>query len=149
MKDLTIVRYPHRGSAKAVKSALNLYFHSRARAARVLALSIVIWLIPPVGRASEALEQKFDGVVVPRQWVQVVPQVNGVVSRILFVPGQRVSKGDVLFEMDADDFAIDVRIAQSELDEARARLSLAEDAAARQARLLKRDLVRLKRILRF
>jgi membrane fusion protein (multidrug efflux system) len=137
MKDLTIVRYPHRGSAKAVKSALNLYFHSRARAVRVLALSIVIWLIPRVGIASEALEQKFDGVVVPGQWVQVVPQVNGVVSRILFVPGQRVSKGDVLFEMDADDFAIDVRIAQSELDEARARLSLAEDAAARQAQLLR------------
>jgi membrane fusion protein (multidrug efflux system) len=39
--------------------------------------------------------------------------------------------------MDADDFAIDVRIAQSELDEARARLSLAEDAAARQAQLLR------------
>ena len=111
MKDLAIVRYSHGGSAKAVKSALNLYFRNRARAARVLALSIVIWLIPPVGSASEALEQKFDGVVVPRQWVQVVPQVNGVVSRILFVPGQRVSKGDVLFEMDADDFAIDVRIA--------------------------------------
>src|ERR1700727_2412265 len=116
MKDLAIVRYPHRGSAKAVKSALNLYCHSRARAACVLALSIVIWLIPPVGRASEALEQKFDGVVVPRQWV---------------------SKGDVLFEMDEGDFTIDVRIAQSELDEARARLSMAEDAAARQARLLK------------
>ena len=90
MKDLTI---PHRGSAKAVKSALNLYFHSRARAARVLALSIVIWLIPRVGIASEALDQKFDGVVVPCQWVQVVPQVNGVVSRILFEPGQHVSKG--------------------------------------------------------
>jgi hypothetical protein len=64
-----------------------LTFVSRARAARVLTLSIVIWLIPPVGRASEALEQKFDGVVVPRQWVQVVPQVNGVVSQILLVPG--------------------------------------------------------------
>ena len=139
MKDLAIVRYPHRGSAKTVKSALNLYFHSRARAACVFALSIVIWSIPPVGSASEALEQKFDGVVVPRQWVQVVPQVNGVISRILFVPGQRVSKGDVLFEMDADDFAIDVRIAQSELDEARARLSLAEDAAARQAQLLRQN----------
>jgi RND family efflux transporter MFP subunit len=139
MKDLAIVRYPHRGSTKAVKSALNLYSHSRARAARVLALSIVIWLIPPVGSASEALEQKFDGVVVPRQWVQVVPQVNGVVSRILFVPGQRVSKGDVLFEMDAGDFTIDVRIAQSELDEARARLSLAQDAAERQARLLRQN----------
>jgi multidrug efflux pump subunit AcrA (membrane-fusion protein) len=139
MKDLAIVRYPHRGSAKAVKSGLNLYFHSRARASCVFALSIVIWLIPRVGRASEALEQKLDGVVVPRQWVQVVPQVNGVVSRILFAPGQRVSKGDVLFVMEADDFAIDVRIAQSELDEARARLSLAEDAAARQAQLLRQN----------
>ena len=138
MKDLAIVHYPRSGGATAVESALNLYFYGRARAC-VLALSIVIWLIPPVGIASELLEQKFDGVVVPRQWVQVVPQINGVVSRILFVPGQRVSKGDVLFEMDADDFAIDVRIAQSELDEARARLSLAQDAAERQAVLLRQN----------
>jgi membrane fusion protein, multidrug efflux system len=139
--------YEHRLAAEIVAMIRNtgvdgrrvLAFVSRARAARVLALSIVIWLIPPVGSASEALEQKFDGVVVPRQWVQVVPQVNGVVSRILFVPGQRVSKGDVLFEMDAGDFTIDVRIAQSELDEARARLSLAQDAAERQARLLRQN----------
>jgi hypothetical protein len=38
--------------------------------------------------------------------------------------------------MEADDFALDVRMAQSELDEARAHLTLAEDAAARQAQLL-------------
>jgi RND family efflux transporter MFP subunit len=139
MKDLSIVHYPRREGATAVEYALNLCFDSRARVGRVLALSIVIWLIPPVGIASEVLEQKFDGVVVPRQWVQVVPQINGVVSRILFVPGQRVSKGDILFEMDADDFAIDVRIAQSELDEARARLSLAQDAAERQALLLRQN----------
>jgi multidrug resistance efflux pump len=122
MKDLTIVRYPHPGRAEAVKSAFNLCFHSRTRAACIFILSVLIWLIPRHGITSEALEQKFDGVVVPSQWVQVVPQVNGVVSRILFVPGQRVSKGDVLFEMDADDFAIDVRIAQAELEEASARL---------------------------
>ena len=136
MKDLAIVRYSHGGSAKVVKSALNLYFHSRARASCVFALSIVIWLIPRVGIASEALDQKFDGVVVPCQWVQVVPEINGVVSRILFEPGQHVSKGDVLFEMEADDFVLDVRLAQSELDEARAGLTVAEDAAARQAKLL-------------
>ena len=112
------------------------HFHSRARASCVFALSIVIWLIPRVGIASEALEQKFDGVVVPRQWVQVVPEINGVVSRILFEPGQHVSKGDVLFEMEADDFVLDVRLAQSELDEARAGMTVAEDAAARQAKLL-------------
>ena len=84
MKDLAIVRYSHGGSAKAVKSALNLYFRNRASTACVFALSIVIWLIPRVGIASEALDQKFDGVVVPCQWVQVVPEINGVVSRILF-----------------------------------------------------------------
>jgi multidrug efflux pump subunit AcrA (membrane-fusion protein) len=139
MKDLAIIRYPDGVSAKAVKSALSLYFHSRANAACVFALSIVIWLIPRVGIASEALDQKFDGVVVPCQWVQVVPQVNGVVSRILFEPGQHVSKGDVLFEMEDDDFVLDVRMAQSELDEARARLSLAEDAARRQAQLLSQN----------
>ena len=74
MKDLAIVRYPDPGSSKAVKSALNLYFHSRARASCVFALSIVIWLIPRIGIASEALDQKFDGVVVPCQWVQVCPR---------------------------------------------------------------------------
>ena len=136
MKDLAVVRYPRAGSAWAVKSAHDRRFRSRTTVAYVFALSVAILLIPPVGIASEALEQKFDGVVVPSQWVQVVPQINGVVSRILFAPGQRVSKGDVLFEMDADDFAIDVRIAQAELDEASARLSLAEDAAERQAQLL-------------
>jgi len=133
MKDLAlaIVRYPHTAGAKAVKSALGLCFHSRTRAACVFVLFVAIWLISRLGIASEALEQKFDGVVVPREWVQVVPQINGVVSRILFMPGQRVSKGDILFEMDDDDFAIDVRIAQAELDEARARLNLAKDAAER------------------
>ena len=92
--------YERRLAAKIVAMIRNtgvearrvLAFVSRARAARVLALAIV-WLIPRVGSASEALEQKFDGVVVPRQWVQVVPQVNGVVSQILFAPGQHVSKG--------------------------------------------------------
>jgi multidrug efflux pump subunit AcrA (membrane-fusion protein) len=99
MKVLAIIRYPHRGSAKAVKSKLNLYFQIRARTACFFALSSVVWLIPRDAIASEALDQKFDGVVVPCQWVQVVPHINDVVSRILFEPGQHVSKGDVLFEM--------------------------------------------------
>jgi membrane fusion protein, multidrug efflux system len=133
--DLAIVRYPRTGSAKAVYSALK----QALMAACAFALYVVIWLIPGVGIASEVLEQKFDGVVAPRQWVQVVPKVDGVISRILFTPGQRVSKGDVLFEIDPDDFAIDVRIAQAELDESRAHLSMAEDAAARQAVLLKQN----------
>ena len=135
MKNPGIPSYAPRGIS-IVKSSFNFPFYSQLISALILPLFIVTSLIPRAGMASEALEQRFDGVVVPRQWVQVVPQVNGVVSRILFEPGQHVSKGDVLFELDPDNFAIDVRIAQSELDEARAHLSLAEDAAQRQARLL-------------
>jgi multidrug efflux pump subunit AcrA (membrane-fusion protein) len=99
----------------------------------------VLPLIPGTVLGSDILEQKFDGIVVPRLWVQVVPQVDGVISRILVAPGQRVSKGDILFEMDPEAFAIDVRIAQSELAEARARLTMAEDAAERQAELVKQN----------
>jgi membrane fusion protein, multidrug efflux system len=145
MMDLAIVRYPRRGSAKAVYSALNQICAMSggnripSMAACAFALYVVIWLIPGVGIASEILEQKFDGIVAPRLWVQVVPKVDGVISRILVTPGQRVSKGDVLFEIDPDDFAIDVRIAQAELDESRAHLSMAEDTAARQAALLKQN----------
>ena len=142
MMALAIVRlYPRTRSAKAVYSALNqicemsggklLCSRSPSRAACAFALYVVIWLIPGVGIASEVLEQRFDGIVAPRQWVQVVPKVDGVISRILFAPGQRVSKGDVLFEMDADDYAIDVRVAQSELAEARASLSMAEGTSSR------------------
>jgi len=123
------------------KIRLDRYFPGRARVGLIFALSVVIFVcwFPRFGFASEVLEQKFDGIVVPRLWVQVTPQIHGVISRILFAPGQRVSKGDPLFEIEPDDFAISVRIAQAELDESRARLSMAEDAVGRQRQLLKQN----------
>jgi RND family efflux transporter MFP subunit len=108
---------------------------TRLRAASI----IVLCLVSGAALGSEVLEQRFDGIVAPRLSVQVVPQVDGVISRILVAPGQHVSKGDILFEIDPDDYAIDVRIAESDLAEARARLGLAEDAATRQAELLKKN----------
>ena len=66
MKDLAFVLYPHRGSAKAITRALNLYVPGRARAACVFALSIVIWLVLRVGIAAETLDQTFDGSVALR-----------------------------------------------------------------------------------
>jgi RND family efflux transporter MFP subunit len=140
MLGFDIVRHPCGRGANAVRnSALNRCFCGRARTGLIFALSVVICLIPHFGFASEVLEQKFDGIVVPRLWVQVTPQIHGVISQILFAPGQRVSKGDPLFEIDPGDFAINVRIAQADLDESRARLSIAEDAAGRQRVLLKEN----------
>jgi membrane fusion protein, multidrug efflux system len=112
---------------------------ARWRNRLTIASVIVLCATARAAFASDILEQKFDGVVAPRLWAQVVPQLDGVISRILVAPGQRVAKGDILFEMDGEEFAIDVRIAQADLAEARARLNLAEDAAQRQAELVKKN----------
>jgi multidrug efflux pump subunit AcrA (membrane-fusion protein) len=121
--------------------AMNIARKLPARSSSRLAIGciIVLCVVSRAALGSEVLEQKFEGVVAPRLWVQVVPQVDGVINRILVAPGQHVSKGDILFEMDAEDFSIDLRIAQADLAEARARLNLAEDAAERQAELLKKN----------
>jgi membrane fusion protein, multidrug efflux system len=126
----------HHARARTGTAALNFCFRGRVRAGLIFALSAFICWIPRFVTASAVLEQKFDGVVVPRLWVQVVPQIHGVISQISFTPGQSVAKGDVLFKIEPADFAIDVRLAQAELDESRAHLSMAEDSAARQKVLL-------------
>ena len=131
--------HPRSPRAADHSGPVNLCCRGRATAGLIVALSVVLCWIPNVAPASEALEQKFDGIVVPHLWVQVVPQIHGVISRILFEPGQRVAKGDVLFDIDPGDLAIDVRIAQAELDESNARVGLAEDAAGRQRELLKKN----------
>jgi membrane fusion protein (multidrug efflux system) len=145
MKALSIVRHPCISRAKAGWGALKqarrvagkelVRRRTQLWAVCVIALS----LFPSAVRGSEILEQKFDGTVVPRLWVQVVPQVEGVISQIRITPGQRVSKGDILFEIDPEDFTLDVRAAQSEVDEARARLDMAEDSATRQTILAKQN----------
>jgi membrane fusion protein, multidrug efflux system len=111
------------------------WFGCRAKVSWLLALAIVIWSQAQDRLVADDLEQKFTGLVVARLWVQVVPEINGKVSRILFVPGQRVARGDVLFELDPDALRIDVSTAQADLAEALARLKLAEDEAGRQAQL--------------
>jgi membrane fusion protein, multidrug efflux system len=133
MEDFDIVHHPRAPDSTA---ALNCCFRGRVRAELVFALFAFICWIPRLVTASDVLEQKFDGVVVPRLWVQVVPQIHGVISKISFAPGQSVSKGDVLFEIEPDDFAINVRLAQAELDQSNAHLTMTEAAAARQKVLL-------------
>jgi RND family efflux transporter MFP subunit len=145
MKVFTIDKCHGNGSASVGDSGLSRTPKidcrelARWRTKLLVACIIALLVIPGAVLGSEVLEQKFDGIVAPRLWVQVVPQVDGVISRILVTPGQHVSKGDVLFEIDPEAFAIDVRLAQSELAEARARLTMAEDAADRQAQLVKQN----------
>lgn len=88
--------------------------------------------------AAYAAELTFDGVVEPRQRVQIANQVSAVVKSIKVAPGGRVEKGDVLFELDPAAFEIDVAEARARLAEAQARLLLAEDVEQRQRELMDR-----------
>lgn len=88
--------------------------------------------------AADPLNLTFSGIVEPRERVAIANQVTGVVSKVLVVAGQRVEKGHPLFEIDAEPFEIDVMTARADLDEARARLRLAEDVSSRQGKLAER-----------
>ena len=82
-------RYPRNGSVRVRENAFSrapkigrgelARWRTKLWVAGVIAFS----LIPGAVRGSEVLEQTFDGIVAPRLWVQVVPQVDGVISRIL------------------------------------------------------------------
>lgn len=98
----------------------------------------VAFLLPVTAHGAEPLTLNLTGVVEPRERVAIANQVTGIVSKVLVLAGQHVEKGDALFELDAEPFKIDVATAKAELDEARARLRLAEDVASRQGRLAER-----------
>ncbi|MDX2263405.1 MAG: efflux RND transporter periplasmic adaptor subunit [Hyphomicrobiales bacterium] len=95
-------------------------------------------LLSTLAHAVDPLTLNLTGVVEPRQRVAIANRVTGVVGKVLVVAGQRVEKGDVLFELESASFKIEVAAAKAELDEARARLRLAEDVASRQGRLAER-----------
>ncbi|HEX2840472.1 efflux RND transporter periplasmic adaptor subunit [Hyphomicrobium sp.] len=95
-------------------------------------------LLPVAALGADPLTLNLSGVVEPRERVAIANQITGVVSRVLVVAGQHVERGDALFELDSEPFKIDVATAKAELNEARARLRLAEDVAARQGRLAER-----------
>lgn len=114
--------------------------HSGRRFGRRAAagLALLLGALAAVAASAETVEYRFDGVVEPRQRVELANRVSGVVTKIHVAGGERVEQGAVLFELDPSAFRIDVDIANAAVAEARARLALAEDAARRQATLLAR-----------
>ena len=81
-------------------------------------------------------EWVFSGQVAPRQTVEVANQINGIVKQIHVVAGQRVRRGELLVSLDDADAKIEHAVASATLEEANAKLALANDVAARQKQLL-------------
>lgn len=85
--------------------------------------------------AAAAAEFTFDGVVAPRQTVQIANQIDGVVERIHVTPGQRVQAGELLVSLEDTDAEIELAIAKAALNEAEARHAQAQEIAARRQTL--------------
>jgi RND family efflux transporter MFP subunit len=71
--------------------------------------------------------------------VEVAPDVSGLITAIDVVDNQKVAKGDVLFVIDRQRFALAVEQAQATVAQSQATMQLAQDDADRDARVMARD----------
>ena len=71
--------------------------------------------------------------------VEVAPDVSGLITSINVVDNQKVAKGDVLFVIDRQRFALAVGEAQANVAQSQSTLKLAEDNANRDARVMSSD----------
>jgi membrane fusion protein, multidrug efflux system len=68
---------------------------------------------------------------------EIRPQVTGIIKERLFKEGDLVSRGQALYQIDADEYAADVRSAEAALARAQASANVAKETANRFADLAK------------
>ena len=71
--------------------------------------------------------------------VNIMPQINGYVEKVLFQEGSQVNEGDILFIIEQERYIANVELRQAELDSARANLVRAERDFKRQSSLSKQN----------
>jgi len=82
--------------------------------------------------------EPFVGHVEPVQEVDVLPQISGYVKEVKFAEGADVKAGDLLFEIDPEQYAAADRLRRAELEKAKSEVGVAEAEVDRAARYLKR-----------
>ena len=98
----------------------------------------------PAVAVAAAEEAEFNPVdefvahVEPVHEVEILPQVAGYVTQVLFKEGGDVEKGQILFEIDAEQYAAAANLKKAEAEQARAQISQREAALEKSRRLLKR-----------
>jgi RND family efflux transporter MFP subunit len=71
--------------------------------------------------------------------VEVAPDVSGLITSIDVVDNQKVAKGDILFVIDRERFALAVEQAQANVAQGQWTSKLAQDNADRDAQVMKND----------
>ncbi len=83
----------------------------------------------------------YPATVVPLQEVELRPQVSGYITDIFVRDGQRVTKGQKLYEIDQNKYQAGIQSAQASLQSAKANLARAEKDLERYERLAERDAI--------
>jgi len=100
-----------------------------------------VWVKLSPARPAGADAARFSGVVHARYEIPLSFQIGGRILHRHVDAGQQVAAGELLFELDPRDFDQAVRVAQADVDSARAELNVAEAETRRNRDLLNKEFI--------
>ena len=81
---------------------------------------------------------EYVGHVEAVQMTDILPQIDGYIRRVCFTEGARVEKGDLLFEIDPEQYLAAKNLRHSEVASAKAKVTVAQAEVERAERYYKR-----------
>ena len=81
---------------------------------------------------------EYVGHVEPAQVTDILPQIDGYIQRVCFTEGEKVKKGDLLFEIDQEQYIASKNLRYSEVASAKAKVTVAQAEVDRAERYYKR-----------
>jgi membrane fusion protein (multidrug efflux system) len=120
----------HAAKAEETKRVVSQPRKRRRWLLPVIVLLVVIALVLGIPKVLHALNTvSTDDAYVNSYVTFVAPRVSGQVARVLVEDNNRVKKGDVLVELDAEPYQVQVAIKQAAVDSAQAELVVARATA--------------------
>ncbi|RYD96934.1 MAG: efflux RND transporter periplasmic adaptor subunit, partial [Sphingobacteriales bacterium] len=102
------------------------------------AVPVVAYTVQP---QSVTGTDNYPATVTPLQEVELRPQVAGYITQIFVQDGQKVTKGQKLYEIDQSKYQANYRQAQADVQSAKANLNRVKQDVERYERLLERDAI--------
>ena len=81
---------------------------------------------------------EYVGHVEPAQVTDILPQIDGYIQRVCFTEGAKVEKGDLLFEIDVEQYLAAKNLRYSEVASAEAKVTVAQAEVDRAERYYRR-----------
>ena len=97
-------------------------------------------MVQEISAQSISPKKSFIGHVEPIKSVDLKPQVDGYLEKVLFEEGSKVNEGDILFVIEQKRYLANVQLAEADLDKAKANLVKMERDYKRQVSLSRQNI---------